>query len=84
VPQLVHLAREHCSGGISRTAYALWFVASLLILVHALTMRDLVFVALQAANAVATGLIVALASRYRDNVCAGHLQHFASRTDRVT
>jgi uncharacterized protein with PQ loop repeat len=76
LPQLIHLERERCTGGLSRRAYVLWFVASLLILVHAIMVRDLVFVALQSANAVATGIIVVLTGRYKDRVCATHLHRF--------
>ena len=79
LPQLVHLKRERCSGGLSRRAYVLWFVASLLILVHAIMLRDLVFVTLQSVNAIATGMIVVLAGRYKDNVCATHLHRFNAR-----
>lgn len=74
LPQLIYLERERCSGGLSRGAYVLWFVASLLILVHAILLGDLVFVTLQGANAIATGMIVVLTGRYKGNICATHLQ----------
>ena len=31
VPQVMHLGKEHCSAGISRRAWAMWLVASLLV-----------------------------------------------------
>ena len=31
VPQVVHLAREHCSAGVSGRAWAMWLTSSLLI-----------------------------------------------------
>jgi uncharacterized protein with PQ loop repeat len=31
VPQVVHLGRQHCSAGISRRAWAMWLVSSLLV-----------------------------------------------------
>jgi uncharacterized protein with PQ loop repeat len=76
LPQLIHLKRERCSGGLSRRAYVLWFIASLLVLVHAVMLEDLVFIALQGANAIATGMIVALTGRYEDNICDTHLRRF--------
>jgi uncharacterized protein with PQ loop repeat len=50
VPQIEHLIKEHCSAGISRRAYALWFIAALLLLIHAVMIRDTVFIFLQAAK----------------------------------
>src|SRR2546425_10421582 len=35
IPQIYHLINEHCSAGISIKAYALWFLASVLFLIHA-------------------------------------------------
>ena len=79
LPQLIHLQRERCSAGLSQRAYVLWFVASLLILVHAIVQRDLVFIVLQGVNVIATGTIVVLAGRYKDSVCATHLHRFDPR-----
>ena len=42
VPQVVHLAREHCSAGISRRAWAMWLASSLLIEMLAVHERDAV------------------------------------------
>jgi uncharacterized protein with PQ loop repeat len=35
VPQIVHLAKEHCSAGISIKAWLLWLLATLLMFLHA-------------------------------------------------
>ena len=72
VPQIKHLIQEHCSAGISRRAYAIWFVAALLLLVHAVMIRDSVFMFLQAANTLLTLLILIFAWRYKDGVCPTH------------
>lgn len=47
VPQVVHLSKEHCSAGISRRAWAMWLVASLLVGTLAVHRGDFVFIALQ-------------------------------------
>jgi uncharacterized protein with PQ loop repeat len=47
VPQVVHLGKEQCSAGISRRAWAMWLVASLLVGAVAVHRGDLVFIALQ-------------------------------------
>lgn len=73
LPQIIHLIKEHCSAGISLPAYAIWFVASCLLLTHALMIRDIVFVALQILNLVLMGMIFVYASRYRTGVCQSHL-----------
>lgn len=72
VPQIKHLIQEHCSAGISRKAYAIWFIAALLLLAHAVMIRDNVFMFLQAANTLLTLLILIFAWRYKDGVCPTH------------
>lgn len=46
LPQVVHLAREHCSAGVSRRAWAMWVISSLLIGALALHREDPVFILL--------------------------------------
>jgi lipid-A-disaccharide synthase-like uncharacterized protein len=72
VPQVVHLAREHCSAGISGRAWTMWLTSSLLISAVALHRRDPVFVALQASSVTSAGVIVFLTHRYRETVCEAH------------
>jgi lipid-A-disaccharide synthase-like uncharacterized protein len=72
VPQVVHLAREHCSAGVSGRAWAMWLASSLLIGALALHRRDPVFIALQASSLSSTAAIVFLAHRYRGMACEGH------------
>jgi lipid-A-disaccharide synthase-like uncharacterized protein len=72
VPQVVHLAREHCSAGVSGRAWVMWLASSLLIGALALHRRDPVFIALQASSLSSTAAIVFLAHRYRGMVCEGH------------
>ncbi len=72
VPQIEHLIREHCSAGISRRAYLLWFIAALLLLVHAVMIRDIVFIFLQATNALLTLVILVFAGKYKNGVCPTH------------
>jgi uncharacterized protein with PQ loop repeat len=35
LPQIIHLIKERCSAGISRTAFALWFLSSVLVTINA-------------------------------------------------
>ncbi|MHB8660763.1 MAG: PQ-loop domain-containing transporter [Minisyncoccota bacterium] len=72
VPQITHLIREHCSAGISRRAYALWFIAALLLLIHAVMIRDIVFIFLQTANALLTLVILVFAYKYKNGICPTH------------
>jgi len=46
VPQAIHLGKEHCSAGISRRAWAMLLVGSLLVGALAVHRGDLVFIAL--------------------------------------
>jgi uncharacterized protein with PQ loop repeat len=73
LPQVIHRVREHCSAGISRRAWAMWIVSSVLIGALALHRRDPVFVLLQLSSLTSATLIVFFASRYRGMVCPTHL-----------
>ena len=72
IPQIVHLIKERCTAGISISAFSLWCAASVLFLIHAAVIRDVVFVVVQAVNLVAGGLIVAFCKRYEGEVCPFH------------
>jgi len=72
LPQVRHLAREHCSAGVSIVAWQVWLLASFLIFSHALEVVDPVFIALQSVHIVAIILIISLARRYRGRTCAFH------------
>ncbi len=72
LPQIRHLAKEHCSAGVSMVAWQIWLLSSILIFSHAFEMLDLVFMTLQAVNIVAIILTISLARRYQGMVCAIH------------
>jgi lipid-A-disaccharide synthase-like uncharacterized protein len=77
VPQVVHLAREHCSAGVSSRAWAMWLASGALVGVVAFERGDPVFILLQVSNLVSAGAILILARRYRGMVCETHA-HLAS------
>ena|SRR5712692_1713158 len=72
LPQVIHLAKEHCSAGVSLNAWLLWLLGSVLILSHAVIVMDIVFVMLQIINIVAILVIILLCKRYTSMVCAAH------------
>lgn len=72
LPQVVHLAREHCSAGVSRRAWAMWLLSSVLIGALALHRRDLVFILLQLSSLTSAAIILSLAHKYRGLSCATH------------
>jgi lipid-A-disaccharide synthase-like uncharacterized protein len=72
VPQVVHLGKEHCSAGISRRAWAMWLVGSLLVGALAVHRGDLVFIALQFSTLTSAAIILILAQKYRGLVGATH------------
>jgi PQ loop repeat len=73
VPQISHLIRAHCSAGISRLAFGVWLLASLLVTVRAIAIHAGVFIVLGGIQIVATTLIVVYAARYKDTPCPSHL-----------
>ena len=72
LPQIRHLIRERCSAGISRGAFLLWLLASVLMTVHALLLPALVFIALGAIQIAAITTILVYSARYRGLVCPAH------------
>ena len=72
LPQVVHLARERCSAGVSRRAWAMWLVSSVLIGTLALHRHDPVFILLQVSSLASAAVILALAHRYRGLSCPTH------------
>jgi lipid-A-disaccharide synthase-like uncharacterized protein len=84
VPQIVHLGREHCSAGVSRRAWTMWLVASLLVGALAVHRGDLVFITLQASSLASAAVILFLAQRYRGQVCAFHASRGLRRSPSVT
>jgi lipid-A-disaccharide synthase-like uncharacterized protein len=72
LPQILHLAREHCSAGVSVRAWQIWLLSSVLIFSHALEVFDPVFLTLQAVNSVAIIAIITLSKRYQGMTCATH------------
>ena len=73
VPQISHLIRARCSAGISRLAFAIWLLASLLTTTRAIAIHAGVFIVLGGIQTVATTLIMFFAARYEDTRCPIHL-----------
>ena len=75
VPQISHLIRARCSAGISRLAFGVWLLASLLVAARAIAIHAGVFIVLGGIQVVATTLIMFYAARYKDTPCPIHLPH---------
>jgi uncharacterized protein with PQ loop repeat len=73
VPQIYHLIKERCTAGLSLPAFVVWCSASLLFLLHATMIRDVVFVGVQIVNLTAGGIIVAFCTKYDGHVCPFHI-----------
>jgi lipid-A-disaccharide synthase-like uncharacterized protein len=66
VPQVVHLVRERCSAGVSRRAWAMWVLGSVLVGTLAVHRTDHVFILLQISTLTAAATILGLAHRYAE------------------
>lgn len=75
VPQISHLIRARCSAGISRLAFGVWLLASLLVAARAIAIHAGVFIVLGGIQVVATTLIMFYAARYKDTPCPIHRPH---------
>ena len=69
VPQISRLIRARCSAGISRLAFEVWLLASLLTTARAIAIHAGVFIVLGGVQIVATALIMLYATRYKDTPC---------------
>lgn len=72
VPQISHLIRERCSAGISRRAFALWFLASVLVTINAVFIQSVVFTVLGVIQISSTAVICVFSTRYQGQVCSAH------------
>jgi lipid-A-disaccharide synthase-like uncharacterized protein len=76
LPQIAHIGRQHCSAGISRRAWTMWLISSILVGVLAVSRGDPVFILLQASTLASAAAILILAHRYRGMVCDFHAQRY--------
>jgi uncharacterized protein with PQ loop repeat len=76
VPQIHHLVKARCTAGLSAPAFVVWCAASLLFLLHAAMIRDVVFVGVQIVNLAAGGVIVAFCRKYNGQVCPLHMRKY--------
>jgi uncharacterized protein with PQ loop repeat len=83
VPQIRHVIKEHCSAGISVRAYDLWMIASVLFLIHAVMIEDLVFTVVQIANLLAMGIVLVNVRRFQNQVCRIHLATYHKQLDHL-
>ena len=72
VPQVIHLAREHCSQGVSSRAWTMWLASGLLVGLVAVRRGDPVFILLQLSTFVSSAVILVLAHRYKGMACESH------------
>ena|SRR5437762_7601476 len=72
IPQVSHLIKAKCSAGVSRMAFIIWFVSSLMLLVHSFMIKETVSIFLQGINLLATSVILFYAGKYKNRVCDLH------------
>jgi len=69
LPQARHIVKEHCSGGISTQSWAIWLVATILLLIYAVTTNNRIFILLEIVNIIAIVIILILIKIYGKRVC---------------
>lgn len=72
LPQITHLIKERCSAGISRSAYSLWLVSSVLVTINAVYIHSVVFIVLGVVQIFATATVFAYSTKYKGQVCQFH------------
>ena len=71
IPQISHLIRARCSAGVSRLAFEVWLLASVLTTARAIAIHAGVFIVLGGIQIVATALIMVCATRYTGQALPG-------------
>jgi len=77
LPQVSHLIKEKCSAGISRRAFGLWIISSVLVTINAIYIHSVVFIVLGAVQICSTTIIFWYSTKYRGLVCQYHARHAA-------
>ena len=72
VPQVVHLAKEHCAAGVSTRAWTIWLVSGVLVGTVAVHRHDAVFMLLQFSSLTSASIILFLSRRYEGMACESH------------
>ena len=72
IPQIIHLIKEKCAEGISIKAFASWFLASSLLLFHAIMIKSVIFILFQTGSLLAISIILIFAYKYRKHLCKKH------------
>lgn len=72
VPQIGHMFRAHCAGGVSRMAFAAWILSSVLCLWQAVAIHSLTFELMNMFGLIAVVLILGCAVAYQNNPCPIH------------
>lgn len=76
IPQIVHLSKERCSAGLSKNAFALWLISSILITINALYIHAIVFIVLGSIQILSTGIIFLYTTKYKNQVCIFHASEY--------
>lgn len=69
IPQIRHIYKEHCAGGVSTKAWYVWLVGTLLIFTYAIDTKDPLFITIQVVNLVAVITILASIHLFAKRVC---------------
>lgn len=83
VPQVLHIIRARCAGGVSVPAYLAWSSAAAFLLAYAVASGDAVFIVLQMYQLVALSSI-ALVSFHHRGSCDAHCGESARTRRRVS
>lgn len=75
IPQIYHLIKERCTAGLSKKAFGLWLVSSVLVLIDAIYVGAAVFIFLTIVQSLASAIIFGFTVVLNDKVCTYHSHH---------
>lgn len=78
VPQIYHLIRERCTAGLSKRAFGLWLIASVLMLINAIAISSAVFLFLTSVQTLASAIIFGFTMAYDGKICEFHAKNIAA------
>lgn len=79
MPQISHLIKERCTAGLSRSAFGLWSVSSVLVTINAAYIHSIVFIVLGSIQILSTAVIFVFTNLYRGHVCTFHAANPSSK-----
>ena len=73
IPQISHMIGKRCAMGLDTKAWLIWAVATILVLIYAISTKEPIFITLTTLNLTAILIIFVLKMKYGNTMCGNHI-----------